>query len=372
MRIGIDARALRWPGIGRVIRQLVDQLEGIDSAHELVIYLPAGDDQTAVAGLGSRSTRVTIAPGIHSISGQITLASRCRADRLDVFHATTSLSVPLAAPVPLVVTVHDLLLRLQPRYLHSPVARLYFRAMNRLALHRARILVAVSDFTAAEIARLYPAFAPKVRRVYNGVSPVFQASTLPSQVHALRETLGIAGRFILYVGTLKPHKKVPTLIRAFGMLGETRRQSLTLVLVTRPDPRYTEVPRLIERLGLGAAVRLPPGLSDAELACLYQSAEALVMPSEYEGFGLPLLEAMAAGTAVVASDIPVFHELAGPAAVYFDPRRPEQLAAVLERLLRDDASRAALALEGRARAARFSWERTAREMLAIYAEVASG
>jgi alpha-1,3-rhamnosyl/mannosyltransferase len=372
MRIGIDARALRWPGIGRFIRQLVDQLDRIDSGHELVIYLPAGDDQAVVAGLGSRWTRVTIAHGIHSIKGQIVLASRCRSDRLDVFHATTSLSLPLAAPVPLVVTVHDLLLRLQPRDLHSPLGRLYFRAMNRLALQRARILVAVSDFTAAEIARLYPAFAPKVRRVYNGVSPAFQASPLPSQGHALGETLGIPGRFLLYVGTLKPHKNVPTLIRAFGMLAETRRQSLTLVLVTRPDPRYTEVPRLIERLGLGAAVRLASGLSDADLACLYQSAEALVMPSEYEGFGLPLLEAMAAGTAVVASDIPVFHELAGPAAVYFDPRQPERLAAVLERLLGDDSSRAALAVQGRARAARFSWERTAAEMLAIYAEVASG
>lgn len=366
LRIGIDARPLRWPGIGRYVRELVAGIAAIDTADQFFIYC---DSAESAAGFRDRwaNVHVRIVPSpLYSVSEQLRLPLRIALDRLDLFHAPSSLIVPLLHSCRLVVTVHDLLLKNHPEHLPSRLAGIYFSVMNAAALRSASQLLTVSDFTRGELAAAYPSHAAKTRTVHNGVGAIFRPVRDEPRLGEFRRTLGITKKYLLYVGTYKKHKNLPLLIRGFGGLGRELLEQHQLVLLGRRDPRFPETDELIAQLDLERQVVRVERVAEDELIALYGGAQAVVMPSVYEGFGLPALEAMACGTAVVVTRIPAFVEVAGDAALYVEPGDCGDMTAVLTRLLQDPGLRNRLVTAGLQRSAGFTWRRAATETLKAY------
>lgn len=366
LRIGIDARPVRWPGIGRYVRELVAHIADIDSVDRFFVYC---DSTESAANFRDRwpNVHVRVVPShLYSLGEQARLPLRIVLDRLDLFHAPSSLVVPLVHRCPLIVTVHDLLLKVHPEHLPSRLAGVYFGVMNAVALRSASQLLVVSDFTRRELAATYPGYASKTRTVHNGVGSRFRPVRDERRLGEIRRSFGLSNRYLLYVGTYKKHKNLPLLIKGFAGLSSELLVQCQLLLLGRRDPRFPEADELIAQLRLERHVIRVERVEEDELIALYSGAEAVVMPSVYEGFGFPALEAMACGTAVVATRIPAFREVAGDAALYVEPTDYPGMTNALTRLLEDAGLQDRFAAAGLQRSASFTWRRTAVETLIAY------
>jgi glycosyltransferase involved in cell wall biosynthesis len=385
VRIAIDARWIfaEISGIGAYTRELLTHLAAADRSHAYVLYFhdPLLRDRTvAEAGLQAAPnfTPRLIPWDVFSPAGQLSLPGVLVADRVDVFHSPNYMIPFLAFPrrrsgnrrPRCVVTLHDVIPLKFPE--HAPRSKktrlfpLYRRLMREVGVRADRI-IAVSQASRADAIRylgIPPPASGKVVAVYNGVSdrfrPPFRKPPKPDA----------EPRTVLYVGRADPYKNLETLVRAFAAARRRCAPPMRLTLAGSADPRYPEPMQLADALGLRGFVRWTGYLPDAELATLYQRADVLVHPSRYEGFGLQILEAMAAGLPVICSHAGALPEVAGDAAILVDPDDVEGFARGIVRVLLDPQAAAELAAKGLAQARRFSWSRTAAETLKIYEELA--
>jgi glycosyltransferase involved in cell wall biosynthesis len=263
-----------------------------------------------------------------------------------------------------VVTVHDL------GYLRFPAAhtraqRLYLGLSTRYSAGVADAVIAVSETTRQELLRQGRLDPAKVRVVHHGVSPHFRPQ--PAAVCAQAAArYGIARPYVLYVGTIQPRKNLARLIAAYAQARARHGASFpALVIAGKVGWLSQEILTQAERLGVAAHVHFPGYIADADLPALLGGALAFVYPSLYEGFGMPVIEAMACGTPVLTANGSALPEVAGEAALLVDPLDTEALACALGALAEDQALRERLRERGLARAAWFSWERCARETLAV-------
>ena len=323
MRVGIDARKIADFGIGTYIRGLLKGLVELDTGDAYVAFAPAG------APVPDGVEHVILDAPHYSVRELLIVGRAADRARLDVFHAPHYV-VPVTR-VPLVVTIHDLIHLHQP--MRNPLAPLYARVMIRRAIRRARRVLTVTNAVKAQLERELGA-----RNVI--VTP----NGAPSTPRNSEERRGTEERFFLYVGNDKPHKNVDALVDAFAQVADAR-----LILVGGSFDRFRGRARIDVR-GF---------VSDDELSSLSARAIALVMPSHEEGFGLPALEAMAHGTAVIASRDAALMEVTGDAALHVDARDVRALADAMLRVMRDGALRAQLAANGIARARLFTWKRCA-------------
>lgn len=308
--------------------------------------------------------------GIYTLRGHLSLPLRMLVDKLDVFHATTSLDVPLASPCPLVVTFHDLLLKVAPEFLPSIPASVYFNVVNWRAVSSASKIITVSVFTAKELVSLYPWSEAKVSTVYSGIGQAFRPVGDQAVLGRMRKKYGLRNPYCLYIGTYKRHKNLETLVKAYGQLPRKILLQWDLVLVGKEDGRFPEVPRLLRELGIEPRVIRLKFVEEEDLPALYSGADVFVLPSLYEGFGFPLLEAMACGVPVVAARISSLNEVGQGAALWVDPLDASQMAAAIEQVLSQPDLRLSLRAKGLARAGAFSWLDTAERVLEIYESVA--
>jgi glycosyltransferase involved in cell wall biosynthesis len=286
--------------------------------------------------------------------------------RFDVLFAPNFVPPPTRTPR-LVVTIHDLAFRRFPET--APLAtRRWLTRLDR-ALRQAAQIVVPSEATRADLVDLYPVDAGRVTVIHHGIDHHrFRPAPL-SEVKRVRRRYGIDGPYLLFVGGLEPRKNLPALLRAYASLPRGLRPALVLAGASVPwNPEGREA--LAAALGRLPAERrgrviLTGYLSDPDRAPLYTGAEALVLPSRYEGFGFPVLEAMACGTPVVTSNVSSLPEVAGDDAVLVDPADEASIADGLRRVLEDDRLRDRLRAAGPARAARFTWEDVARRTAAI-------
>jgi len=282
---------------------------------------------------------------------------------VQLLHAPAFVS-PLVAVVPAVITVHDLsFLRFPERF--RPSNRLYLSAMTRLSCRRARRVIAVSQATADEIVRLLGVPAGRVDVVPNGVHHTRFRPLPPSQVEAFRREKHLPERFVLYLGTLEPRKNLVALIEAFARLRAVRPRPV-LVMAGGKGWYYQEIFKRVEELDLVDAVHFTGYVPDDEVPLWYNAATAFVYPSLYEGFGLPLLEAMACGTPVIGSAASCIPEVVGDAGSLVAPDDVAGLADSLERLLSDADLRTELSRRGQAKASGYTWEASARATVASY------
>jgi glycosyltransferase involved in cell wall biosynthesis len=378
VRIGIDASlaSLRGTGTGRYAAQLLARLLELDRDNEYVLYVrrrDARDNPLIDVRRPGVRVRVTDAP-LTLVRVHVNLPACLRRDRIDVYHSL-AFFLPLCWPGKTVVTIHDIHPVLFPGHWNRPGTRLSYwalRAHIALSVKRATRILAPSEYTRQTVCQRFGTPPERIVVTPEAAAPFFFAPPLDGELAATERRFG-GGEFFLAVGMRSPLKNVTGLVEAFGRLRRCPTgRSARLVVVGQPlGARGRSLRRMIHRLGLADAIRVEAYVDDATLRALYRKATAVVVPSLAEGFGLPALEAMACGAATVISRTPALCEVAGDAALRVDPDDPEELAQVMERLLREPALRRALAASGRHRAAAFSWERTARQTLRAYEEAAT-
>lgn len=280
--------------------------------------------------------------------------------KLDLLHSLAFVS-PLLSHIPSIVTVYDL------SFLHFPerfktANRNYLRLFTRLSCQRARRVVAISENTRRDIVEQYQIPAERVDVVYPGLDERFKPLS-PEAIAEFRARKGLPERYIFYLGTIEPRKNLNTLIRAYARLLPG---NVKLVCAGGRGWMAEDVFQTVQELRLQRNVLFPGYVSREELPLWYNAAEVFVYPSSYEGFGLPVLEAMACGVPSITTHSSSLPEVAGDAAYLLPPEDPTALADALSRLLESPAERTRLQARGPQQAEKFRWENSAREMLASY------
>jgi glycosyltransferase involved in cell wall biosynthesis len=363
LRIAIDARAAAEvpAGRGRHVRELLRHLASLDAPHTFVLY-------------ARRRWRNTLVDDDPRFQWRIVAAGEPQWSALAAFHATRECDVVLAtnsylmaalARVPAVATVYDL--AAFRKDITLPRGAAFERLTLPLAVRRAARLLSISVATRDDLVARFPAAARKSDVVELAADPVFGVAA--PDASPIAPTYGIEKPYVLALGTLEPRKNLPRLIEAFGRLPTALRDAHELVLVGGSGWGTAEIHTSIARHR--DLVRPLGHVPDADLPGLYREATLFAYPSLFEGFGLPVLEAMTAGTAVVTSNLSSLPEVGGDAVRYVDPHDIGSISDALAALLSDTAERERLAAAGRERAGRFSWERTARETLAAVEDVAA-
>lgn len=297
---------------------------------------------------------------------QTVLPMHLRRQRADLVHGLVNV-LPLATRCPGVVTVHDLAFVRTPGAL-PPLKRAYLTILCRASAARAAQIIAVSRQTAEDLQHYFGTPNAHITVVYNGVAARF-APRRAEDLQVFRQRSGAPERYLLYLGTLEPRKNLDLLLRAFARWRQTadiENRGVKLVLAGARGWYYNEIFRNVEALGLTELVQFPGFVPTEALPEWYAAAEAFVYPSLFEGFGLPVIEAMASGTPVICSRAPGVAEIAGDAAIAFAPRDEDALAAALHLVMSQPALRSELRQRGLARAARFSWQRCAEQTVEVY------
>lgn len=367
MRVGFDGRFIRddFPGIGRYSYNLARALADVAADATLVLlYDPSAPNQRyRIEALAQANVRLvpTEIP-IRSVSEQIYVPRLARALSLDIYHAPYYIT-PYRMPCSRALTVYDVIARRHPESL-SVSGRAIFELTTRLALRAADALVAISHSARRDVIDLYDVDPERICVTPLAADPRF-GPVDADHVAELKRQLDLPERYVLCIGVDKPHKNWSRLVRAWDRLPDPVRDGYSLMFAGRPDPRYTAARELAASLGLDDVVFLGAVRED-DMPALYAGAALFVFPSLYEGFGLPILEAMACGTPVACSNTSSLPEVAGDAAVYFNPIDVGDMAATLTRALSGGDLRRALAAKAVARAAQFSWNDTARATLSVY------
>lgn len=367
MRIGIDFHHAEREGTGNCsyIRNLFEALLGLEPENDYFLYV--WDPCHAYYDRFRDRERVRLRPlWASSAPGRLaSLGFLARKDKVDVLH------VQYVAPPffrgPLVVSVHDLAFLDRPECFPRPV-RAYLKALVPPGLRRASEVMTLSEFSRQALASRFPGCASKVH-----VGPLAACPRLRrpgTRPDSDLRSIGVRGPFILYVGRLDARKNIPVLLRAFTTLKAEGSLGHQLVLAGRKDYWPAGIERELSRSPVREDVVRPGLVSEETLAGLYASADVFVYPSLYEGFGLPVLEAMAAGCPTIASNATSLPELVGDAGLLVAAEDPSRLAGALRRVLTDGRFRKSLARKGRARAGRFSWSETARLTMAAYRRAA--
>ncbi len=368
MLIGVDGRYIQdhFPGIGRYTYNLIRSLAEIAPRDRfLVLYDPKAPNRRYHLSALASYPNIELVPvevSTLSLAEQYRLPSLIKGLKVDLLHWPYYIK-PYLLALPSVVTLYDLIPKIYPQYMPSAWARLAFEVAVRLAIRNARRVISVSHSAKRDVVRLLGVRPSQVSVTPLGVEGRFRP--LGEGVLATaRDRYGLPERYVLYLGINKPHKNLVRLVEAFSKV-ET---SYPLVLAGREDPRYPQAREAVARLGVEERVIFLGEVADGDLPALYSGATLFVFPSLYEGFGLPVLEAMACGTPMVCSKASSLPEIVGSAALMVDPFDTASLAEAMGRALGDGSLRATMREKGLERAAGFTWERTARETLSIYEE----
>ena len=354
-RIGVNALYLIPGGVGGTeiyLRELLAALARIDSENEYFVFTNRETGEDLVPALSSfhrcpQAVRAISRPA-RILWEQTRLPLEVSKLKLDVL-LNPGFTAPLFTSCPNVTVFHDLQHKRHPEYFRwfdLPPWRFFLWA----AAHRARRIIAVTEATRADLLHFYRIPPESIHVVHHGVDPAL--------LDLRRDRIE---RFVLCVSTLHPHKNIERLIRAYAR----EKRDYKLVLAGMRGFHGDVIDRLIDELGVRDQVTLTGWISRADLYDLYDRALACVYPSTFEGFGMPALEALAAGVPLLCSDIPPLREVAAECAFYFNPLDENDLAQGLTRIVSDEVLRANLTRAGRERARTFTWERTARETLMV-------
>ncbi len=357
LTIGIDARAAAEvpAGRGRYVRELLRGLARLGADNRYVLYTRRRWDEALDERFDWRERALPDAPW-HVVT------ARAASRECDVFLATNSYVTPWFLTVPTAVVVHDLIPFREGTHANRRAAQIE-RLTLRRAVRRAALILCDSEATRRDLLELRPELEPKAVAVPLAASEEFRRPRDPSELERVQARHGLDRPFVLCAGTLEPRKNLERVFEAYARLPERLRDSYPLVVV---GPRGWEYDQILRRAAdLGERVKLLGHVPDEDLAALYQSCAVFCFPSLYEGFGLPLLEAMTAGAAAITSNVSSLPEVGGDGARYVDPTSVAELAAALEGLLDSPEQRQALGAQARRQAATFSWDRTAERTLEL-------
>jgi glycosyltransferase involved in cell wall biosynthesis len=351
--------------------ELIRALARIDRQNEYVVYCTHQQGVDTIRVAAENVTCRVLKPASRWLSLAITLPALLKRDGIDFLHCTYA---PPPWPTrPIVFTMHCVSNFRHPEYYPGTI-RWRLNALQHIGLKRARSILCVSDFVQAYLHDELKVEHDRMTRIYNGVGSEFRAIPPREARDYLLEHLGIDYPYLLYVGKLQARKNLIRVIRAFSEFRNATRSKAKLVLVGKRVQTSEGIDETIHELGLASEVvflgYVPQPSVDPEspLCYLYSGAEMFVFPSLYEGFGIPVIEAMKCGTPVITSSVTSLPEVAGDAAEIVDPESVEQIAAAMERVQKP-VVRETLVRRGLARAREFTWERCAHDTLAAYAHM---
>lgn len=373
MRVLLDASSLLPPrtGIGNVTANLVKSLLRLDKVHEYTLFLnslrrplPNSLKRLFRENVRLRRWRVP-GPWLHKAWKNWNVPPlEWLAGKADILHAPASILPPLHSAAQ-VLTLHDCYFMRRPEHCHE-MGGLYMRETLPKRIQQCSAIICVSEFTRQETLELLPVEPARLQVIYSGVD---RDRFFPLSREETRERMAgwnWPSQFFLTVATLEPRKNLETLLEAVHLLKQRGKDFPPLVCAGGKGFQHKQLFEKLHDLNLEKEVFFPGFMEPADLLAAYNACQALIMPSRYEGFGLPLLEALACGAPLLASDIPPFHEAAGNNALYFDPESPESLADALERANYGWGERQAIKQNNLTRARQFSWNQTARKTLAVY------
>ncbi|MGD2295124.1 MAG: glycosyltransferase family 1 protein [Candidatus Aminicenantes bacterium] len=377
MRIGFDIRPFlrQATGVGVYCKNLLFALAEIDDRNDYYLFSSScrdrffADELPPFSRFKFRDCRypVKLVNFLWYRLERPTLDSFFRTE-LDLTHSPTPLFLPTRGRK--VVTVHDLFFMDYPSLVQKE-AKKHFAQRTGNSLHRADGILVVSQFIKEQIIERFSLDEKKIRVVHHGVSPGFAIKPSIEEKEAVRHTYGLPPAFLLFVGAIEPRKNLVRLAEALNLIHQTF-SKIPLVIVGKRGRDYGNLIKKIRELNLGSHVLFLDYLPDKDLKVLYHLASCLVLPSLGEGFGLPLVEAMASGLPLAVSKAPALPEVAEDAALYFHPEKPEDLACQVVEILTDDTVRESLVKKGARRVQRFSWKITAEKTLDFYASVLEG
>ncbi len=365
MNYYLDVRSVtnHFPGIGRYVSNLAQAMVPLLEPHEQLTLITNPQEasrwQLPQENKQVRWVKTAVSP--------FSLAQQTKIPRLlknaTLYHSPYYL-MPYRPGVPTLLTVYDLIPQRYPEYV-SAKARLLFQITTKLALRTADHIIAISEATRQDFMAAYHVDSDRITAVPLAPAPTFKPQS-PAHIQAIKQKHNLPDHYVLYLGINKPHKNLPALIRAWQLVCQQITAPPTLVIAGAWDERYPEAKTVTQELSLTQAVTFLGPISDEDLPGLYAGADLFVFPSHYEGFGLPVIEAMACGTAVACAHTSSLPEVGGNAAAYFNPHDPDDIAHTLIHLLQHDAERNGRGQEGLEQAAQFTWTQTAKKTLALY------
>ena len=371
MRIGIDAHSVgtKLGGNESYAVNLIEALAQIDSVNHYTIYVTTSEARDRFTNRWSNFKVRSTLPHTPLIRIPISLSAELRKRPVDVLHV--QFTAPPFCPCPVVVSIHDLSFEHLPETFKRR-SRTQLRLTVRHSARRATRILSLSEHTRRDIIETYRIDAEKVSAIPLAAAEHFGPVNDNRELQRVRHNYGIAGDYILCVGSIQPRKNLARLIRAYALLrGNSSADKLPkLVLVGKCAWLYDETLRTLEKAGVKDTVVVTGYVPENDLPALYSGALCFVYPSYFEGFGLPPLEAMKCGAPVIVGDRTSLPEVVGDAALSVDPFDIEAIAAAITRLVNNSALRHELSVRGQERARMFSWQHTARETLKVYTEVA--
>ena len=373
MRIVIDARYLNgeYSGIAQYSERFLTHLAQEDRNNQFVVFVhPNYKEQLA---LGENFTVRTFDARPVSLATLLKFGQVVRREKPNLLHSLFPLT-PLFYRGPLLVTVYDLQALLVPEFTGRrslPVRKaydLFYWWAYPMAVRRARYIVSVSEATKRDIVRVFPRHCDRVIVSHSGIEADELADCSREAVEQTRARHGLPARYVLYIGSTRPNKNLPNMIRAYAHAVRNcpALDDVALVMVVTPDRFFGEYRKLIQTLKISERVRIHRNISDEEKKAFYHGSLGLFLVTKFEGFGLPLLEAQACSVPVLAARHSALPEIGGESALFVDPDDPEAIAEGLIRFLTDESLRATLVERGRQNIKRFPWRKTVQTVSQIY------
>lgn len=377
MRIGIDARLLFYRrGMGNFLYNLLIELINLDKTNQYLLYTNTSEPLDDALALSDNLQVHVLSMPTYPLQEQVALPLVARRHRLDMLHCTANTGpVFLPQRIKVLLTIHDVMYLL-PYELLPPSPSLYQRlgrayrrwTVPRVA-KRADMIMTDSNHSRQDILNLLQIPPECVHVVYGAPSPVFRPLPNKEGIQQIKQRYRIRNRFILALGGLDPRKNTARVLQAFKKFRQQSEADYQLVIVGLPKSGQSLFSRIAVEIGIPEKTVLTDFVPQKDLVALHNAAELFLYPSLYEGFGLPVLEAMACGAPVITSTAGSIPEIAGDAALLIEPRDVEALALAIEEVVTDQAFRQELVSRGFEHVKKFSWAKAARELLAVYERV---
>lgn len=359
-----------FSGIQHSIERTLLSMTGMAGYDDIELLLPAGYNGMLCHG-NFKQVRLPVGGRLQRIAWEHTiLPSYLKNKKNSIYHAPGCI-LPVRMPRPSVITVHDLVPVQFPQWCRrSSVA--YYQLALRGSVMRADRIIAVSETVKKDILARYPVSPAKIHVVYHGVGARFRRVCDADILQAVARCYRLPERYLLFVGNIEPRKNLEVLVRAFSILKQNYAEPVKLVIAGQKGWKYGPLYKAVQELRLADDIVFTGYVRDEHMPAIYSMADVFVFPSLYEGFGLPLLEAMACEVPVVISGAGALPEVAGEAALQVPANHIAALAGCMLQLLSDAGLRREYAARGLARARQFSWENTARGVLNVYNSLQHG
>ncbi len=368
--IGIDARMYGYAqtGIGNYIRHLLEYIFKQDKKNNYVIFLMPEEYDNFILP-DERIRKVKVPAKWYSWKEQLLFPFQLYKEKLDLTHFT-HFNSPILYFKKSIVTIHDITPFFFPGHkMKSLIRKIGFRTVFFSSVKKASKVIAVSQNTKNDIVKHFKIKENKIKVIYEGADEQFKITPQPPLSGGLMKKYNIIKPFIFYTGVWRNHKNLVGLIKAFNIIKNKHKLDYQLVLGGKEDLYYPETRKTWEELGLENEIIRTGFIDQSELVLFYNAAAIFVIPSFYEGFGLIGLEAMACGTPVVSSNTTSLPEVLGGAAIYFDPKNPEEMAEKIKLVLTDKKLYNELVEKGFKQVKKYSWEKMGGETMEMYGRI---